>query len=58
MAAMEIVPQGLFKAFIDLVPGAFSEYLLGGIEELQGRIVWILPASWRSPTSFVRALST
>ncbi len=30
MAAMEIVPQGLFKAFIDLVPGAFSEYLLGG----------------------------
>jgi uncharacterized protein (UPF0261 family) len=30
MAAMEIVPQGLFQAFIDLVPGAFSEYLLGG----------------------------
>jgi uncharacterized protein (UPF0261 family) len=30
MAAMEIIPQGLFKAFIDLVPGAFSEYLLGG----------------------------
>jgi uncharacterized protein (UPF0261 family) len=29
-AAMEIIPQGLFKAFIDLVPGAFSEYLLGG----------------------------
>jgi len=29
-AAMDIVPQGLFQAFIDLVPGAFSEYLLGG----------------------------
>jgi uncharacterized protein (UPF0261 family) len=29
-AAMDIVPQGLFEAFIDLVPGAFSEYLLGG----------------------------
>lgn len=30
MAAMEIIPQGSFDAFIDLVPGAFSEYLLGG----------------------------
>ena len=30
MAAMEIIPQGSFAAFIDLVPGAFSEYLLGG----------------------------
>ncbi len=29
-AAMELIPRGLFKAFIDLVPGAFSEYLLGG----------------------------
>jgi uncharacterized protein (UPF0261 family) len=29
-AAMDIVPQGIFRAFIDLVPGAFSEYLLGG----------------------------
>jgi uncharacterized protein (UPF0261 family) len=29
-AAMDLVPQGIFKAFIDLVPGAFSEYLLGG----------------------------
>ena len=29
-AAMELVPQGLFQAFIDLVPGAFSEYLFGG----------------------------
>lgn len=29
-AAMELVPQGIFKGFIDLVPGAFSEYLLGG----------------------------
>lgn len=30
LAAMEIIPHGPFKAFIDLVPGAFSEYLLGG----------------------------
>ena len=30
MAAMEIIPHGSFRAFIDLVPGAFSEYLLGG----------------------------
>lgn len=30
LAAMEIIPQGSFEAFIDLVPGAFSEYLLGG----------------------------
>lgn len=30
MAAMEIIPQGSFDAFVDLVPGAFSEYLLGG----------------------------
>jgi uncharacterized protein (UPF0261 family) len=29
-AAMELIPQGSFQAFIDLVPGAFSEYLLGG----------------------------
>jgi uncharacterized protein (UPF0261 family) len=29
-AAMNLIPQGIFKAFIDLVPGAFSEYLLGG----------------------------
>jgi uncharacterized protein (UPF0261 family) len=29
-AAMELIPQGPFQAFIDLVPGAFSEYLFGG----------------------------
>jgi len=29
-AAIELIPQGEFQAFIDLVPGAFSEYLLGG----------------------------
>ncbi len=29
-AAMELIPQSPFQAFIDLVPGAFSEYLLGG----------------------------
>jgi uncharacterized protein (UPF0261 family) len=29
-AAIELIPQGGFRAFVDLVPGAFSEYLLGG----------------------------
>ncbi len=29
-AALDLTPQGMFKAFIDLVPGAFSEHLLGG----------------------------
>jgi uncharacterized protein (UPF0261 family) len=29
-AACDLVGQGLFKAFIDLVPGGFSEWLLGG----------------------------
>jgi uncharacterized protein (UPF0261 family) len=29
-AACDLVSQGLFEAFIDLVPGGFSEYLLGG----------------------------
>jgi uncharacterized protein (UPF0261 family) len=29
-AALDLTPQGVFKAFIDLVPGAFSEHLLGG----------------------------
>jgi len=36
MAAMEIIPQGSFDAFIDLVPGAFSEYLLGGNRNSSG----------------------
>jgi uncharacterized protein (UPF0261 family) len=36
MAAMEIIPQGPFQAFIDLVPGAFSEYLLGGNRNSSG----------------------
>jgi uncharacterized protein (UPF0261 family) len=35
-AVMDLVPQGLFKAFIDLVPGAFSEYLLGGNRSMSG----------------------
>jgi uncharacterized protein (UPF0261 family) len=35
-AAMDIVPQGIFGAFIDLVPGAFSEYLLGGNRGISG----------------------
>ncbi len=29
-ALMELLPHGIFGALIDLVPGAFSEYLLGG----------------------------
>ncbi len=29
-AAVDLVGQGLFEAFIDLVPGGFSEYLIGG----------------------------
>jgi uncharacterized protein (UPF0261 family) len=29
-AALDLAPQGVFKAFIDLVPGSFSENLLGG----------------------------
>jgi uncharacterized protein (UPF0261 family) len=29
-AACDLVGQGLFEAFIDLVPGGFSDYLLGG----------------------------
>ena len=29
-AVMDLLQQNIFKAFIDLVPGAFSEYLLGG----------------------------
>jgi len=29
-AAEDLVGQGLFEAFIDLVPASFSEYLLGG----------------------------
>ena len=29
-AALDLAPQGIFTAFIDLVPGLFSEHLLGG----------------------------
>ncbi len=29
-AALDLASQGMFRAFIDLVPGAFSEHLLGG----------------------------
>ena len=29
-AAVDLVGQGMFEAFIDLVPAGFSEYLLGG----------------------------
>jgi uncharacterized protein (UPF0261 family) len=29
-AALDLAPQSIFEAFIDLVPGAFSEHLLGG----------------------------
>lgn len=30
MAAIDFVRQGYFQAFVDLVPGTFSEYLFGG----------------------------
>jgi len=29
-AAVDLVGQGMFEVFIDLVPGGFSEYLMGG----------------------------
>jgi uncharacterized protein (UPF0261 family) len=29
-AALDLVPQGAFKAFVALMPGAFSEHILGG----------------------------
>lgn len=29
-AVMDLLPQGIFRAFVDLVPGVFSEHLLGG----------------------------
>jgi uncharacterized protein (UPF0261 family) len=35
-AAMDLVPQEVFAAFIDLVPGAFSEYILGGNRGISG----------------------
>jgi uncharacterized protein (UPF0261 family) len=35
-AALDLVPQGIFKAFVDLVPGAFSEHLLGGNRGIAG----------------------
>jgi uncharacterized protein (UPF0261 family) len=35
-AVMDLVSQGIFSAFIDLVPGAFSEHLLGGNRGIAG----------------------
>lgn len=29
-AALDLTPEGVFKAFVDLMPGSFSEHLLGG----------------------------
>ena len=29
-AALDLVPQGVFEAFVDLMPGSFSEHVLGG----------------------------
>ena len=29
-AALDLVPQGAFTAFVDLTPGSFSEHILGG----------------------------
>jgi uncharacterized protein (UPF0261 family) len=45
-AALELAPQGVFKAFIDLVPGAFSEHLLGGNRDAGPErldVAWDLP---------------
>jgi len=35
-ALLDLVPQGIFSAFIDLVPGAFTEHLLGGNRGIAG----------------------
>jgi uncharacterized protein (UPF0261 family) len=35
-AVMDLVAQGIFAAFVDLVPGAFSEHLLGGNRGIAG----------------------
>jgi uncharacterized protein (UPF0261 family) len=35
-AVVDLVPQGIFAGFVDLVPGAFSEYLLGGNRGIAG----------------------
>jgi uncharacterized protein (UPF0261 family) len=35
-ALLDLVPQGIFGACIDLVPGAFTEYLLGGNRGIAG----------------------
>lgn len=34
--AMDLVPRGVFDAFIDLVPGSFSDHLLGGNRGISG----------------------
>jgi len=35
-ALIGLMPQGIFSAFIDLVPGAFTEHLLGGNRGIAG----------------------
>ncbi len=35
-ALLDLAPQGIFSALIDLVPGAFTEYLLGGNRRIAG----------------------
>jgi len=35
-ALLGLMPQGMFSALIDLVPGAFTEYLLGGNRGIAG----------------------
>jgi uncharacterized protein (UPF0261 family) len=35
-ALLDLAPQGIFGALIDLVPGAFTEYLLGGNRGIAG----------------------
>jgi uncharacterized protein (UPF0261 family) len=35
-ALLDLAPQGIFAGLIDLVPGAFTEYLLGGNRRIAG----------------------
>jgi len=50
--AMDLVPRGVFNAFIDLVPGSFSDHLLGGNRGIAGPGRLELAAKLRSPYIF------
>ena len=56
-AALDFVGQGLFKAFVDLVPSRIGEYLLGG-NRASGPSRLDACRQSRSPISFLRAAST